>query len=201
MYIRRVNENDYKVLRLLGDCGHVATNTLLWCGISASRIKYLRRTGLICSHTYLEKSGQKSLKQAWTTTGEGRRFIKDYCRITPVNTHQAVRHGLALSEEYAVLVNSRGIKLVDIYNELDVLALIKQKVETYRNNSETYRLLADYNNNPKGYYRMPDLTFRSQTGELICIEIVTKTYSDSKRESKARTADFLGAEYIEIDIH
>lgn len=201
MYIRRLNENDYKVLRLLGDCGHASTSTLLWCGISESRIQSLRRAGLICSHMYLEKPGQKSLKQAWMTTGEGRRFIKDYCRITPLNTCQAVRHGLALSEEYAVLVNRREIKLADIYNELDVKRLIKQKVETYRNSSETYRLLADYNNNLKGYYRMPDLTYRSHTGELVCIEVVTKTYSNAKKESKARTADFLGAEYIEIDIH
>lgn len=194
MYMKRLKETDRIAFRMLAHCGNVTSDNLFMIGLTESRIKTYRADGFIRRVPYKSKRYQKEFRYAWALTEKGRNFIRDSLYILVANSSNAVRHNVAMADEYSKLISYSGVKSKDVLAEHETRAQIEKLLRTlYSTDLASYGYW--YDTYASGRISAPDIVYKINNEETYrCIEIVTSSYNKKQIEAKSLAAKFLSAE-------
>ena len=198
--IIQLTEKDHIVFRMLAACGNASTAALQATGVSISRIQCYQKEGLIGQITYQNTRSQKSLKVAWGLTGKGRSFIEKKYRTGVSSSVNAIRHNVAVAEAYAQILQTNNVDPYHIYSEFEIRPIVEKRIYSTREELQPMEKVLREAMYISNELSMPDLTYITACGEIVCIEVETKSYSQAKLKAKRKVAEILRAKYIPIRI-
>lgn len=165
--INRVNFRDIQALNGLRVCGYAKKDDLLKI-ITNNRISKMEKQGLIESKTNIKN------ETVYTYTDKGKNFIKNldslkdkafYSRQTASTDHDT-----RLFREYTQLTPTERMSCMSETQTRDLYAeTIKQDQAT----AELEKMLS-----------VPDITYTTETGETVAIEVITENYNEQRIEMK-----------------
>ena len=165
--INHINFRDVQALNGLRVCGYANREDLLKI-ITSNRIDKMLKQGLIESKTNIKN------KTVYTYTDKGKSFIKNldslkdkafYSRQTASTDHDT-----RLFKEYAQLKPNERMSCMSETQTRDLYAeTIKQDQAT----AELEKMLS-----------VPDITYTTETGETVAIEVITENYNEERIEMK-----------------
>ena len=198
--LKQLTEKDHVAFRMLAACGNASTAALLATGISISRIQCYKKEGLIAQITYQNTRSQKSLKVAWGLTGKGRFFVEKTYRTGASSSVNAIRHNVAVAEAYAQILQTNDVDPYHIYSEYEIRPIVEECIYKTQEEFEPMEKVLREAMYISNELSMPDLTYITASGEIVCVEVETKSYSQEKLKAKRKTAEVLEATYVPVRI-
>lgn len=191
--LNHIYPKDIRAMSVLAKTGAINKDTLNKLGISNTRIKNMERE-LIQQVFYPDKYGT-NCRSAFVLTQKGKEFCKRECNIYKfISNGQATFHNQALSSylvnnlsqsELNTCLSEREFTLEDRINEYHT----QGDIDRYEELMEQWK----WNS---GAFSLPDITYVTDTGQLIAVECITDSYGHQEIQSKIDTATILRAEIV-----
>lgn len=199
MRVKKLNNVDEVVFKLLADCGNAKTETLRSIGLSQTRLESYKRDGLLRSVSCDSRYAHKNKESVWGITEKGRAFIKENYGLTANNSITAVKHNARVAEGYADMINA-GANIDRLYGERDTRKLVEDKLEYLKVND--FPSYLEWNERyERKSLSMPDFTYYvPEEGIIYCYEVTTNHYGQAEIDAKELTATLLDAVICEVNV-
>lgn len=165
--INHINFRDVQALNGLRVCGYANREDLLKI-ITSNRIDKMLKQGLIESKTNIKN------ETVYTYTDKGKLFIKNldalkdkafYSRQTASTDHDT-----RLFKEYTQLTPTERMSCRSETQTRDIFA---ETIKQEQGAAEVEKMLS-----------IPDITYTTETGETVAIEVITENYNEQRIEMK-----------------
>ena len=165
--INHINFRDVQALNGLRVCGYAKKEDLLKI-ITNNRISKMEKQGLIESKTNIKN------ETVYTYTDKGKNFIKNldslkdkafYSRQTASTDHDT-----RLFKEYTQLTPNERMSCMSESQTRDIFA---ETIKQEQGAVELEKMLS-----------VPDITYTTETGETVAIEVITENYNEERIEMK-----------------
>lgn len=165
--INHINFRDVQALNGLRVCGYAKKEDLLKI-ITNNRISKMEKQGLIESKTNIKN------ENVYTYTDKGKNFIKNldslkdkafYSRQTASTDHDT-----RLFKEYTQLTPNERMTCMSESQTRDIFA---ETIKQEQGAVELEKMLS-----------VPDITYTTETGETVAIEVITENYNEHRIEMK-----------------
>ena len=98
------------------------------------------------------------------------------------------------------ILQTNNVDPYHIYSEFEIRPIVEKRIYSTREELQPMEKVLREAMYISNELSMPDLTYITACGEIVCIEVETKSYSQAKLKAKRKVAEILRAKYIPIRI-
>lgn len=165
--INHINFRDVQALNGLRVCGYAQRSDLLKI-ITSNRIDKMIKQGILESKTNIKN------EKIYTYTDKGKTFIKSLDGIKSNSFYSrqtaSTNHDTRLFREYTQLTPTERMSCLTETQTRDIFA---ETIKQEQGNAELEKMLS-----------VPDITYTTETGGTVAIEITTENYTQERIEMK-----------------
>ena len=198
--LSHIYPKDIRAMSLLAKSGAISKDTLNKMNISNNRIKSYRQAGLIKEVYVPDKHGSTGRYFYELTDKQGKEFCRTHCDIKNfISNGNASVHNAKVSEYLANNLSKN--ELDSCMSEAELKPFIESRLQEYLDKQEYNRhdeLLEALKNKTLS---MPDIVYKTDTGLMVSIEVITDNYGNEEISAKEETATLLGTEITFVEAH
>lgn len=197
-YVKVFTNADLEVYKGLYRVGGLRRDHLEDLGVNFDRLKKHMRDGYIVKDEDYYDRKTKTSSTIYKLTDTGRRKCREMCNVGSSYKSSATRHDLALADTY-VQLQKQGLT-ERWFTEQDWRYKLEDQIDQLRElgkEREADRIEEAWKNKE---ISVPDGGYINAEGQLVAVEIITRSYKQEQIDAKHEFVQVMGVEYQEINI-
>lgn len=197
-FIKVFTNTDKDILQGLYRVGGLSKEHIKEIGMTDTRLKQHIKQGYVERGAEYVSRRPKASHTIYRLTDKGKRQCREICEVGSSYKSAAVKHDLALADKYVEL-HREGLARKWL-TEQDWRNKLEEKIDRLRregNPQEADRIQEAWKNKE---ISVPDGGYVSESGELVAVEVITKSYSAENIESKHQFVQVMNVQYDEINV-